>query len=258
MSDVKSNRKVAMVTGGASGIGMAIAKAFVSNGFQVVVVDINKINQKDTGNELKGVFFIEADLSKPENCKSIIEQTVKEFGRIDILVNNAGFQYISPIEDFPDDTSEKMFNLMLRTPFLLIKYSIPIMRKNGWGRIINISSIHGLVASPLKSVYVTVKHGLIGLTKATALESIQYGITCNAIAPTYADTKLVSDQIPIISKKLGIDKEKVVPDILMNDSPIKKLLDVDQITSVVSFLCLENASAINGIAIPIDYGYTAK
>ena len=258
MSGVNSGKKVAMVTGGSSGIGLAIARTLLSNGFRIVIVDINKINKRDIDGDLKDVLFIEADLSKPENCKNIIETTITKFGRIDVLINNAGFQYISPIEDFPDDVSEKMFNLMLRTPFLLTKYSLPIMKQNGWGRIINISSIHGLVASPMKSVYVTVKHGLMGLTKATALESIQYGITCNAIAPTYANTKLVSDQIPIISKKLGIDLEKVVPDILMNDSPIKKLLDVTQITSIVSFLCLENASAINGIAIPIDYGYTAK
>lgn len=252
------DKKVAVITGGSNGIGLEIARKFANEGFLVVIVDIKKIDEKYMENKLKNAIFIQMDLSKPENCKNLIEKISMDIGRLDILVNNAGFQYISSIEEFPDNVSEKMINLMLRTPFLLTKYSIPLMKKNRWGRIINISSIHGLVASPLKSVYVMVKHGIIGLTRATALEYIQDGITCNAVAPTYANTKLVSDQISIMAKKMGIAEERIVPEILMNDSPVKKLLELDQITSVILFLCSEEALAINGAVIPIDYGYTAK
>lgn len=251
-----SPEKVVAVTGGNSGIGRSIVEGFLSNGNKVISIDIN--NNFEEKDKNKNLYFIKSDLSKPDVCKDIIELIKERYGKLDILINNAGFQYVSPIEDFPDEISEKMMNLMLRTPYLLSKYSIPVMKNNGWGRIINMASIHGLVASLYKSAYITVKHGLVGLTRAVALESAQFGITCNAIAPTYVKTSLVDNQIKSQANYTHVSEDKIISDVLMKDSPIKRLLEPNEVTNMVLYLSSDLARSINGSVITIDYGYTSK
>ena len=257
-SDKLSTERTVVVTGGVEGIGRAIADSFLRNGNRVAILDKNKSAGAEMQRGNPNVYFWEADLSDPAVCKTLIDKINDEFGRLDILVNNAGFQYVSPFEDFPDDISEKMFDLMLRTPFLLSKYAMPIMKKNHWGRIINIASIHGMVASPLKAAYVTVKHGLIGLTKAVALESITSGITCNAVAPTYVKTSLVTNQIKAQAEHLHVDESRVISDVLMKDSPVARLLEPEEVASMVMYLASDAASAINGSVLTIDHGYTSR
>lgn len=249
-----SSEKVVVVTGGNSGIGRSIVEGFLSNGNRVVVIDIDKSLEEVN----KNLYFIRSDLSKPQVCEGIIKIIKERYGQLDILINNAGFQYVSPIDKFPDDISEKMMNLMLRTPYLLSKYSLPIMKENGWGRIINMASIHSLVASPYKSAYITVKHGLIGLTRAVAVESAQFGITCNAIAPTYVRTPLVDNQIKAQANYTHISEDKIISDVLMKDSPVKRLLEPNEVTSMVLYLSSDSAMSINGSVITIDYGYTSR
>ena len=162
------------------------------------------------------------------------------------------------MDEFPDDVFENMIDLMVISAFLLSKYSYKIMKKRQWGRIINIDSIHGLVASPNKIAYVTAKHAMVGMTKAIALEGILHGITCNAIAPTYVNTDLVHKQIKSQAEIMNVKEERVISEVLMHDSPIKKLLDPKDIANLVLYLCSENAYAVNGAVFTMDYGYTAR
>lgn len=253
-----SKERAVIVTGGVEGIGRSIAESFLKNGNRVAVIDKNGEAGQRMKEEFKGLGFFEADLSKPDLCKDLVSMVREELGRIDILVNNAGFQHVAPFEEFPDDVSEAMFNLMLRTPFQLSKYTIPAMKEHHWGRIINIASIHGMVASPLKAAYVTVKHGLVGLTRAIALESISYGITCNAIAPTFVRTALVTNQIKSQAEYMHVEESRVVSDVLMKDSPLKRLLEPEEVASLAMYLSTDAASGINGAVVPIDHGYTAR
>ncbi|MCB0211141.1 MAG: SDR family NAD(P)-dependent oxidoreductase, partial [Anaerolineae bacterium] len=174
--------KVAVVTGGASGIGLAIAERFAGDGGKVVISDINAQAGQATADRLDGL-FVQGDLSQRADCRRLIDRTLETFGTVHILVNNAGFQNIDPIEDFSEDKWDTMIALMLTAPFLLTRYAWPSMKEQGWGRIINMSSIHGVVASPFKAGYISAKHGLIGLTRTTALEGGPHGITVNAICP---------------------------------------------------------------------------
>lgn len=252
-----SKEKVVLVTGGAEGIGRAIVSSFVANGNRVIMVDKNDKLGRKVQEQNENVLFMAADLSDPTASKGVIKTVDEELGRLDILVNNAGFQHVSSIENFPDDVFMSMINLMVVTPFLLSKYSLPLMKKNGWGRIVNIASIHGLVASPLKAGYVTSKHGLVGLTKAIAVESAPFGITCNAIAPTYVNTRLVSNQIKSQAENLHIEEERVINEVLMRNSPVRRLLEPNEVASLVMYLCLNDASAINGSILTMDHGYTS-
>lgn len=249
--------KVAVVTGGASGIGRAVAEKLASLGGKVVIADFNP----ETGSvaaEQIGASFIQADLSDAEQCRSVIAQAAELHGSVDILVNNAGFQHISPIEKFPVEQWNKLIGVMLTAPFLLMRYAWPMMKQSGWGRVINIASVHAMVASPFKAGYISAKHGVIGLTKTAALEGGEFGITVNAICPAYVRTPLVENQIADQARSRGIREDQVVSDVMLKNAAIKKLIEPEEVANLVAFLASDQASSITGSALTIDSGWTAQ
>lgn len=250
------NEKVSIVTGGASGIGLAVAKMLSQEGGKVVIADISEEKLKEVSSEL-GCDYYAGDLSKRENCKALVDYVSGKYSKVDILVNVAGVQNVSSIESFPEDKWDFMISLMLTAPFLLTKYVWPFMKSQKWGRIINLDSIHGLVASEYKSAYVSAKHGLIGLTKTAALEGGSDGITVNAICPAYVRTPLVDNQIEAQAKNHGISKEEVVSRIMLQKSAIKTLIEPDAVAETVKFLCSDAANHITGSALTMDGGWTA-
>ena len=250
-------KRVALVTGAASGIGRAIAEALTADGITVMITDVNE----ELGREIAaktGGGFVPGDLSRREECKKVVDETVKAFGRVDILVNNAGFQHIAPIADFPEDVWEKLMAVMLTAPFLLSKYSWNYLVQSGQGRIINVASLHGVVASPFKVAYISAKHGLIGLTRTLALEGGEHGLTVNAVCPAYVRTPLVENQIRDQARTRGISQEDVVSQVMLEPAAIKKLLEPEDVASLVVFLCSPSAWGITGSVQLIDLGWTAR
>jgi len=224
---------------------------------QVVIAD----RAEETGEEIArqiGGCFVSCDLSQREDCRALIERVVQGFGSVHILINNAGFQHVSPIETFPEDTWETMLSVMLTAPFLLTRYVWPAMQGQQWGRVVNIASIHGHVASPYKSGYVTAKHGLIGLTKTAALEGAGFGITVNAVCPAYVRTPLVERQIADQARTRGISEEDVVERVMLEPAAVKRLIEPEEVAGVTAFLCSDAAGAVTGAAWNIDLGWTAK
>lgn len=249
--------KVAIVTGAASGIGYAVAEMLSKEGTKVVMADVNEELLKSVAEKF-GADACAVDLSKREGCKQLADFALEKYGKVDILVNVAGIQNVSSVEEFPEDRWDFMISLMLTAPFLLSKYVWPSMKENGWGRIINLNSIHGLVASEFKSAYVSAKHGLMGFTKTAALEGGPQGITVNSICPAYVRTPLVDNQIEAQAANHGISKEEVVSKIMLQKAAIKTLLEPETVAAAVKFLCSDEASNITGIALPIDGGWTAN
>lgn len=242
--------RTALVTGAASGIGRACAIALAASGARVIAVDRDEQALQELRAEC-GAEVVVADLSSPE-------EYFPDDLEIDILVNNAGIQHVAPIEQFPMEKVDLIFSLMLRTPLYLIKRSLPYMYKNKWGRIIGISSVHGHVASPNKSVYVTVKHGLEGLHKAVSLEAGSYGVTANTIAPAFVRTNLMEKQIASQAALNSISEERVLDEIMLAPVAIKRLIEVEEVAAMVLYLCGPNAGSITGSSFSIDNGWLAK
>ena len=251
------SERVAIVTGGASGIGKAVAEALADSGDRVVVADLNEAAGKEFADTIGG-HFVKVDLSIRSDCKRLVGETLSHYGEVHILINNAGFQHIDPIEVFPEDTWDKMLAVMLTAPFLLTKYVWRAMKTHGWGRIVNISSIHGRVASPFKSAYITAKHGLIGFTRTAALEGGEHGITVNAICPAYVRTPLVESQIADQARTRGISTEDVVEQVMLDPAAIKRLITPDEVAALVVYLCSDIAGPITGADWAIDLGWTAR
>ncbi len=249
--------KVAVVTGGASGIGRAVAEKFTELGCKVVIADFNLEAGRVTAEQI-GASFIQADLVDAEQCRSLIAQAAGLHGSVDILVNNAGFQHISPIEDFPIEQWNRLIGVMLTAPFLLMRYAWPMMKRGGWGRVINIASVHAMVASPFKAGYISAKHGVIGLTKTAALEGGEFGITVNAICPAYVRTPLVENQIADQARTRGIPEDQVVSDVMLKNAAIKKLIEPEEVANLVAFLASDQAASITGSSLTIDSGWTAQ
>ncbi|MBE0614443.1 MAG: 3-hydroxybutyrate dehydrogenase [Burkholderiales bacterium] len=257
MSQPRFKDKIAVVTGAASGLGLAIAERLAADGAKVVVSDINADAGKAVAARLGGS-FVQADMSKRGDCRALIDQTLAAYGTVHILMNNAGFQHVETIEAFPEDTWDKMQAVMLTAPFLLTKYAWPAMKAQGWGRIVNICSIHGLIASPNKVAYISAKHGMVGLTKTAALEGGAYGITANAICPAYVRTPLVDAQIADQSRTRGIPAEEVIEKIMLEPAAIKRLIEPAEVAEFAAYLCSESAGVITGAALTMDLGWTAK
>ena len=248
--------KIAIVTGAASGIGLSVSQEFAKSGALVVMTDINVEKLKDEATKI-GASYFATDISKQENCKALVDFTNEKYGKVDILINVAGVQTVSPIEDFPEDKWDFMISLMLSAPFYLTKYVWPKMKEQKWGRIVNINSIHGLVASEYKVAYVSAKHGLMGLTKTAGLEGGPFGITVNSICPAYVKTPLVDKQVADQAKTHGIAEENVISDIMLTKSSIKKLIEPSTIAEIAKFLCSDAASGMTGSALSVDGGWTA-
>lgn len=249
--------KVAIVTGAASGIGLAVARDFVRQGIRVTLADIDNERGKDVTAELEGARFQVADMSKAEDVRALVSATIAAEGRVDILVNNAGIQHVASIVEFPEEKWRQIIEIMLTAPFLLTQAVLPGMYERGWGRIINVASVHGLRASAFKSAYVAAKHGLIGLTRVTALEGAEHGVTCNAICPSYVRTALVEKQIAAQARIHNIPESEVVEKIMVTEGAIKRLLEPEEVAQLITYLCSDAASGITGGAQTIDCGWTA-
>ncbi|WP_419959321.1 3-hydroxybutyrate dehydrogenase [Psychrobacillus sp. BM2] len=251
--------KVLLITGAAGGIGFEIAQEFYKAGAKVVLTDINEEKVKDAaialGNDVLG---IKCDVTKEEDIINSINVTVKEYGQIDILINNAGMQHVSMLEDFPTERFELLIKIMLTAPFIATKHVLPHMRKNGFGRIINMASINGLVGFAGKAAYNSAKHGVIGLTKVAALETAADGITVNAVCPGYVDTPLVRNQFHDLAKIRNVPVESVLEEVLYPLVPQKRLLDVKEVADLALFLASDAAKGMTGQAVVLDGGYTSQ
>ena len=249
--------RVAIVTGAASGIGRAIAEHLAAQEVQVVVADLNEQVGQATAEQFGG-YFVCADLTESAQCHRLVDATVERFGTVDILVNNAGFQHVAPIDEFPEEIWERMLALMLTAPFILTKLVWPLMKAERWGRIVNISSAHGLVASPHKCAYVSAKHGLIGLTRTAALEGGEFGITVNALCPGAVRTPLVEAQLEDLARMANIPVEQALDQVLLAPAAIRRLIEPSQIAALVGYLISEAGAPVTGVAWPIDGGWTAR
>ena len=256
--------RAAVVTGSTSGIGLGIARSFAQAGMNLV---INGLGNPEEGEALRAgledefgtrVLFAPADMSRPDQVADLIGVAKDGFGGVDVLVNNAGIQHVEPIEDFPPEKWEAVTAINLASAFHTIRAVLPGMKARGWGRIINVASAHGLVASPFKSAYVASKHGILGLTKTVALEAAEHGVTVNAICPGYVLTPLVEMQIPDTAKARGITEEEVVRDVLLSAQPTKQFVTTEQIGALALFLCSDMAASMTGTALPVDGGWTAQ
>ncbi|HEX6289336.1 MAG TPA: 3-hydroxybutyrate dehydrogenase [Herpetosiphonaceae bacterium] len=248
--------KVALVTGAGSGIGRAIAETFAREGATVVVHDIHPDAQQVAA-AIDGV-FAQADLSDQALVRQLADAALSVTGRVDILVNNAGFQHIAPVDEFPEEIWNRMIQVLLTAPFQLTKYLLPGMKQQGWGRIINVASVHGQVASPFKAAYISAKHGILGLTKTVALEVGAHGITVNAICPAYVRTPLVEGQIAAQARSRGIPESEVVEQVMLEPAAIKRLIEPSEVADLALFLASDRAGAITGVAHNIDLGWTAR
>ena len=248
--------KTALVTGAASGIGKAVAERFAAEGARVIVNDVSAAG-REVAESIGGAFIL-ADLADADQTRALAEQSIRVHGGVDILVNNAGVQHVSPIEAFPDEEWERMLRIMLTAPFLLTKRLLPGMAERGWGRIVNMSSVHGLIASPNKSAYIAAKHGVVGLTKAAAVEAGPRGVTVNAVCPSFVRTPLVENQLPDLARAAGVALEDVVERVVLAQASVKRLIEPEEIAELVLFLASDAASAITGSAYPIDLAWTAR
>jgi len=256
--------KTALVTGSTSGIGLEIARQLARAGCGLMLNGIEEppvvedaiADLRDAGaDELS---FSDADLTDPIQVKRLVADTLDRFSAIDILVNNAGTQHVAPIETFTDDNWDRIIEINLSAPFRLIRQILPVMRSNGWGRVINIASVHGLVASRYKSAYVAAKHGLVGLTKTVALETAAEPITCNALCPGYVRTALMESQIASKARTESISPEEAAELILQEKQPSQSFVAPADIGSMVTFLCSEASAQVTGAAFTIDGGWTAQ
>ena len=254
--------KVAIITGSARGIGFEIGKIFAENGAKVVLSDLDQNTVEKAALDLRNngleVIGLKADVTSEEDIIQLIKQAKDKYGRIDIFINNAGLQHVAPIEEFPTEKFELMIKIMLTAPFISIKNVLPIMKEQGFGRIINISSINGLIGFANKAAYNSAKHGVIGLTKVAALESASFGITVNALCPGYVDTPLVRGQLEDLARTRQVPLESVLEEVIYPLVPQNRLLDVSEIADYAIFLASDKARGITGQAVVLDGGYTAQ
>lgn len=257
-------QKSAVITGSTSGIGKGVAEALAASGVNIMLNGFGDADEIEVHRaDLEHTYGITAvyngaDMTKADEIRAMMASAAKTFGTVDIVVNNAGIQHVSPIDKFPTEKWDAIIAINLTSAFHTTAAALPMMRKAGWGRVVNIASAHGLVASPFKSAYVAAKHGILGLTKTTGLETAQDGITCNAICPGYVRTPLVEAQIPDTAKARGITDEEVVRDVILAAQPTKSFVGLEELGALTVFLCSDAAKSITGASLPIDGGWTAK
>lgn len=259
-----STRLNAIVTGSTSGIGYGVASALAAEGLNVC---LNGFGDSDEIEDMRArladkygvtVIYNGADMTKPEEIRAMVAAAEDAFGQADVLVNNAGIQHVSPVEDFPEAKWDAIIAINLTSAFHTTKAVFKGMKDRGFGRIINIASAHGLVASPFKSAYVAAKHGIVGFTKTIALEGAEHGVTCNAICPGYVKTPLVEAQIPDTAKARGMTEEEVIEKVILEAQPTKQFVTVEQVGALAAYLTTKNAAQITGAALQIDGGWVAK
>ncbi len=255
--------KTAVITGSNSGIGLGIAEAMAAAGINVALnsftdrAEDHALAEKVAAEHNVKAVYIKADMSKADECRALVTTAAEKLGSVDILVNNAGIQFVAPIPDFPIEKWNAIIAINLSSAFHTTAAALPLMRKEGWGRVVNIASAHGLTASPFKAAYVAAKHGIVGLTKVTALETAEEAITCNAICPGYVLTPLVEAQIPDQMKAHNMDRETVIREVMLDRQPSRTFATVEQIGGTALFLCSDAAEQITGTTISVDGGWTA-
>jgi 3-hydroxybutyrate dehydrogenase len=254
--------RVAFVTGAAGGIGLQIARDLCAEGARVALSDFHAAALKAAVDGLAGqgyeVLAAPCDVTREADLVGAIDAAVARWGRLDILVNNAGLQHVSPIESFATEKFELLLKVMLVAPFIAIKRVFPTMKKQGWGRIVNLASINGLVGFAGKAGYNSAKHGLLGLTKVAALEGAPHGITVNAVCPGYVDTPLVRNQLADLARTRNVPLEKVLEEVIYPLVPMRKLLSVEDVSAYVLFIAGEKAGGVTGVPVIVDGGYTAQ
>ena len=255
--------KSAVITGSNSGIGLGVARELARAGVNVV---LNSFTDTTADHDLAASIatefgvkaaYVRADMSKGDDCRALVAETARIMGSCDILVNNAGIQFVAPIDQFPVEKWDAIIAINLTSAFHTTAAALPLMRKEGWGRVVNIASAHGLTASPFKSAYVAAKHGIVGLTKTVALETAEEAITCNAVCPGYVLTPLVEAQIPDQMKTHNMSREDVIKKVMLDRQPSRAFATVEQLGGTVVFLCSAAADQITGTTISVDGGWTA-
>jgi 3-hydroxybutyrate dehydrogenase len=256
--------KSAIVTGSTSGIGLGIAQRLAAQGVSIMLngfgdkAEIEKVRKELAERSGVKTAYSGADMSKPAEIRQMVADAQREFGAVDILVNNAGIQFVAPVEEFPEDKWDAIIAINLSAAFHATKAAIPGMKKRGWGRIVNIASAHGLVASENKAAYVAAKHGIIGLTKVVAIELANHGVTCNAICPGWVLTPLVQKQIEAKAKEQGIPVDKAKENLLKEKQPMLEFSSPERLGELAVFLCSDAAATMTGGAISMDGGWTAQ
>jgi 3-hydroxybutyrate dehydrogenase len=256
--------KSAIITGSTSGIGLGIARAFAKAGMNVMLNgfgDKTEIERNRAGLEQEfgvAAVYSGADMTRPAEISAMVEEATQAFGQVDVLVNNAGIQHVEAVETFPPEKWDAIIAINLNSAFHGIRAVLGGMKERRWGRIINMASAHGLVASPYKSAYVAAKHGIVGLTKTVALEAAEFGVTVNAICPGYVLTPLVERQIPETAKSRGISEDEVVNTVMLAVQPTRQFVTIEQVGGLAVFLCTDAAASITGTSLPIDGGWTAQ
>ncbi|MXU65845.1 3-hydroxybutyrate dehydrogenase [Oceanomicrobium pacificus] len=255
--------KTAIITGSNSGIGLGIAEVLVREGAHVI---LNSFTDREEDHALAAKIadgqpgsaeYRQADMSDGDACRALVDGVAKDRGTVDILINNAGIQHVAAIEEFPQDSWNRIIAINMNSAYHTTARAVPVMRENGWGRIINVASVHGLRASPFKSAYVAAKHGVVGMSKVVALETAEDPITCNAICPGYVLTPLVEAQIPDTMEKYGMDRDTVVREVMLQRQPSREFATTEQIGGTAAFLCSDAAAQITGTTISVDGGWSA-